>query len=442
MNEKRQIFGWAMYDWANSAYATTVLVAVFPLYFGAVVVPPEGFTILGRAFSATALLGFMSSAAALILFLSAPVLGAIADFSASKKKFLMVFCMFGSLSSIILFFSRSGDVWTAMLLFIITQIGFVGGNIFYDSFLPHIASEDRLDRVSGMGYAYGYIGGGIQFALSLALIAGHEAVGITEELAARLSMAMAGLWWAGFSIVTFVILEEHGTAWSLPHKYLSMPKLFAYVRVGIERTVATAKKVRRFKHLLLFLIAFMMYNDAIQTVIKMSAIYGQQELRLSSSDIMWTLLIIQFIAFFGALLFGFIAEKISAKYALMVTLVLWTLVVIYGYSMKSAKEFFLLGAIVGMVMGGSQALSRSLYGAMIPRGASAEFYGFYSVFTKFSAIWGTALFAFIEHLTGSSRNSIISLGLFFVTGFVLLSLVNVAKAKETREYVLFDKIDS
>jgi UMF1 family MFS transporter len=436
MNDKKQIFGWAMYDWANSAYVTTVAVAVFPLFFGSVIVPENGFIIGGRQFSSFSLIGFMSSFCSLAIFLCAPVLGAISDFSASKKKFLMVFCYGGSLFSMLLYFCGTGDVWLTMIFFVLTQIGFVGGNIFYDGFLPQIASEDKLDWVSGKGFAYGYIGGGLQYALSLGLIAWHDYFGITYEHAARLAMVMAGCWWAGFSIITFIYLKETGTPEQLPERYKTVSKLVAYSIIGISRTLATARKVTHFKHLLLFLIAFMIFNDAIQTVIRMAATYGDQ-LHIPHSSIMLTLLIIQFVAFFGALFFGRLAEKVSAKKALMITLILWSFIAIYGYFMKSSGDFLFLGAIVGIVMGGSQALSRSLYGSMIPPQASAEFYGFYSVFTKFSSIIGPALFGYIDYRTGSARYAILSLIAFFILGLILLSFVNVEKAKEAKNLELF-----
>jgi MFS transporter, UMF1 family len=436
MNDKKQIFGWAMYDWANSAYYTTVAVAIFPLFFSGVIVPENGYEIGGRMFSPVSLVGFMSSASSFFIFLFAPFLGAISDFSASKKKFLMVFCYGGSLFSILLYFCGTGDVWLAMIFFSMSQIGFVGGNIFYDAFLPQIASEDKLDWVSGKGFAFGYIGGGLQFALSLGLITGHKFFGIEYEHAVKLAMVMAGLWWAGFSAVAFIYMKETGTPEKMPDKYRALPKISAYARIGISRTFATAKKVTRFKQLVLFLIAYMIYNDAIQTVIKMAAIYGDQ-LKIPHSMIMITLLIVQFVAFFGALLFGSLAGKISAKKALMITLAMWLLVVAYGYFMKSATEYLVLGATIGIVMGGSQALSRSLYGAMIPPQASAEFYGFYSVFSKFSAIIGPAVFAVIDYLTGSARFAILSLITFFVVGLILLSLVNVEKAKEAKSIELF-----
>jgi len=439
MNDKKQIFGWAMYDWANSAYVTTVTVAVLPIFFSSVVMGEGGYEIFGTRYDAQSLWGFMMSFSALWMFIFAPVLGAISDFSASKKKFLMVFCYTGSLFSILLFFSGTGDVMRTMLFFIIAQIGFIGGNVFYDAFLPQIASEDRIDWISGKGFAYGYVGGGLQFAISLGIIAGHDVIGISQSLAARISIAMAGLWWAGFSVITFVKLKEVEAHEQIPLTYRSLPRVLAYAKIGIDRTIGTAKKVGKFKHLTIFLVAFMVYNDGIQTVINMATIYGTGELKLPAWVLMVTLLIIQIIALFGALIFGKLAGKTTAKKALMLTLFMWSFVVVYAYFMTSAREYFILGIIVGISMGGSQALSRSLYGAMIPTQASAEFYGFYSVFDKFSSIWGPALFAVIKHVSGSSRSAIISLIIFFVFGLIMLSLVNVEKAKEAKYSPLFIK---
>ena len=438
MNDKKQQFGWMMYDWANSAYITTVVAGVLPIFFRGEVVGEGGFAIGNRVFSALTLWAWVVGFAAFIIFLCAPVLGAISDFSASKKKFLMVFCYMGSISTILLFFCGAGDVWRTMIIFIIAQIGFVGGNVFYDAFLPQIAPEDKLDWVSGKGYAYGYIGGGLQFAISLGLIAGHNNLGITEAYAARIAMAMAGIWWGGFSIVTFINLKEVSSSETLPEEYRSMHLWLAYLKIGINRTIITAKKVSKFKHLVLFLVAFMIYNDGIQTVITMATMYGKEELGISTTNLMLTLLIIQFIAFFGALLFGKLGEKLSAKKALMITLLLWSFVVIYAYFMTTTREYYFLGAIVGMSLGGSQSLSRSLYGSIIPVQASAEFYGFYSVFNKFSAIWGPIVFGFIT-ATVSARLAVLSLIVFFIIGLVLLSMVDIDKARKVKRLALFSE---
>ncbi len=428
-NDKRTIFGWCMYDLANSAYITTVSAALLPIYFKEGIVGEGGIDLFGMSVSATAMWGFMLGFAALLVFLFAPVLGSIADFSSAKKKFLLSFAYFGSMFATLLFFSRPGDVWYAVVLYICTQVCFVGANVFYDAFLPHIASEDKIDSVSAKGYAYGYVGGSVQFGVALALVALHESIGIEQQLAVRIGMAMTGIWWAGWSLFTVKYLKEVKTDTQLPEKYQNTPKVLAYLSIGINRTINTAKKVGNFKQLTIFVIAYMIYNDGAHTVTSMAAIYGKEELELGTTHLMVTLLLVQVVAIAGALIFSRIAKGIGARRAVMISLVLWSGVVIYGYFIHSAVEFFVLGMIVGIVLGGTQALSRSFYGAMIPESASAEFYGFYSVFSKFSAIWGPFTFGLIKQITGTARLAIISLMVFFVVGLILLAFVNDEKAK-------------
>ncbi len=418
-----------MYDLANSAYITTVSAALLPIYFKEGIVGEGGIDLFGMSVSATAMWGFMLGFAALLVFLFAPVLGSIADFSSAKKKFLLSFAYFGSMFATLLFFSRPGDVWYAVVLYICTQVCFVGANVFYDAFLPHIASEDKIDSVSAKGYAYGYVGGSVQFGVALALVALHESIGIEQQLAVRIGMAMTGIWWAGWSLFTVKYLKEVKTDTQLPEKYQNTPKVLAYLSIGINRTINTAKKVGNFKQLTIFVIAYMIYNDGAHTVTSMAAIYGKEELELGTTHLMVTLLLVQVVAIAGALIFSRIAKGIGARRAVMISLVLWSGVVIYGYFIHSAVEFFVLGMIVGIVLGGTQALSRSFYGAMIPESASAEFYGFYSVFSKFSAIWGPFTFGLIKQITGTARLAIISLMVFFVVGLILLAFVNDEKAK-------------
>ena len=456
-----------MYDWANSAYITTVGVALLPIYFKEGIVPEGGVALFGQTFSATALWGFMVGGAALFVFLFAPVLGAIADFSSAKKRFLIGFAYFGSLFATLLYLCSPGDVWLAVALYISTQVCFIGGNVFYDAFLPQIASEDKLDTVSARGYAFGYVGGSLQYGISLALVKMHETMGISQVMAVRISMAMAGIWWAGWTVLTLIYLKEDRTEQELPENYRHQPKIFAYLSLGINRTIATAKKVGHFKHLSLFVIAYMVYNDGAHTVTSMATIYGSEELGLSTTSLMVTLLLVQVVAIGGALMFGLLANGISPKFlqklqlfpsvlfpfvrllhllpkngigakrAVMVSLVLWSGVVIYGYFIHTATEFFILAMAVGVVLGGTQALSRSFYGAMIPEEASAEFYGFFSVFSKFSAIWGPITFGFVKQITGTARLAIILLIVFFIAGFILLAFVNEEKAKADRDKFAF-----
>ena len=417
-----------MYDWANSAYITTVIAAILPNYFAKAIVGEAGVDILGMNMTATTLWGYMLGTAAFCVFLFAPVLGAIADFSSAKKRFLIGFAYMGSLFATLLYFSKSGDVGLTVVLFLGSQICFVGGNVFYDAFLPQIASEDKMDSVSARGYAFGYVGGSLQFAIALALVA-MQKTPEDQAMAARIGMAMTGAWWAGWTLLTMKYLKEEKTPYQLPEAYRNRPKTRAYLSLGISRTILTAKKVGRFKHLTLFLVAYMIYNDGIHTVTSMATIYGTEELGLSTTALMVTLLLVQVVAIGGALIFSRLAGRIGAKRSVMFALVLWSGVVTYGYFIHTATEFFVLGMIVGIVLGGTQALSRSLYGAMIPENASAEFYGFYSVFSKFSSIWGPVTFGVIKQITGSARLSIISLMVFFIVGLILLGFVDEEKAK-------------
>jgi len=430
-DDPKIIFGWCMYDWANSAYIT-IAVGLLPVYFATAIIGPGGLTLRGTRYEADTLWAVLVGTADLIAFVCAPVLGAIADFSAAKKRFLLFFTYVGSLAATLLYLSHTGDVYRTMVLFVIAQVCFTNANVVYDAFLPQIASQEKMDWVSGKGFSYGYVGGGVQFALALLLVVGHETLGIPQELAARIGIASAGLWWGGFTLYTARYLKEAPSREILPERYAGWPRPLAFVAVGLSRTVGTLLRVRRFRHLVLFLLAFMLYNDGIQTVINLATTYGTVELKLPVWVLMGTLLVIQVVATFGALVFSRLAERIGTKPAIMVTLVLWSGVVAYAYFIHTATEFFILGVIVGVVLGGSQSLSRSFYGSMVPEAASAEFFGFYTVFTKFSSVFGPLLFAVIKQMAGSSRLAILSLVFFFVVGLGLLALVNETKARQAR----------
>lgn len=427
-----------MYDWANSAYITTVAVGVLPTYFASVVVGPEGLRIGGAVYSATTLWAFVIGLASFITFLIAPVLGAISDFSAAKKRFLLTFAYGGALFTLLLYFCGSGDIYLTLVLFLLAQVGYIGANVFYDAFISEIATCDTMDAVSGKGYAYGYVGGGLQFAFSLVLIAGSGWIGISQSTAARIAILTAAAWWAGFSLFTARYLREARKAAPIPPGYGPRLRTIDYISIGLSRTFETTRKVCQFPHLVLFLVAFMLYNDGIQTVLDMATIYGTEELKLSTTTLLVTLLVIQIIATAGALISSRIAARIGSRRAIMITLALWSGVVIYAYFIQTAAEYFALGVVVGLVLGGSQALSRSFYGSMVPEEASAEFFGFYTVFSRFSAIWGPLTFAVVRQWAGSSRLAIVSLIFFFIAGLVLMAFVNEKKAREAKTHRLFD----
>ena len=418
-----------MYDWANSGYIV-ITVGVLPAYFGSVIVPEGGW----MGMSAESLWGYMVGLISLALFLIAPVLGAIADFSARRMRFLRVFAYGGALFVTCFAFVSTGDVLLAIVMFLASYFGFATANVFYDGLLPVITTDDTIDRVSSKGYAYGYVGSGVYLLIAMVFIFYSEDLGLAESLAARLAIGGSGIWWAGFSWFAFRRLREVGEAGEMPGAGAGPARRLDFVRIGFSRTWQTCRNLSGHRHLLLFVIAYIFYIDGVQTVINISAIYSSETLEISTTFIALVLLVVQFTAFAGALAFGRLADRIGPKRSIMAALVVWTGVLIGAYNLPVGQNYPLLALaiVIGLVLGGTQALSRSLYGSIIPQQASAEFFGFFSVFTKFSAIWGPIIFATFRQVTGSSRPAVLSLAAFFAVGFVLLSLVDVEKARAGR----------
>ncbi len=432
-NDPRTIWGWAMYDWANSAYITT-FGAIIAAFFTGTIVPDEGW----NGYSGQTLWSGVISIGALVLFLIMPMLGAIADYASAKKRFLRVFATLGAATTILAPLVPDGAVLLFLFVVLVTQIGFVASNVFYDGFLPTITTDDTIDKVSSKGFAYGYIGGGLYVLIAFVfiLLSGDDSLtGLSEATAARFAIAGSGIWWFIFTGVSLRRLPDETEVYDLPEEYQGRNRWLALAQLGFSRTAATARKLFGFKHLLLFVVAYLFYNDAVQTVIGVTGAYAEETLELGTQEIVIVFLIVQFVAFFGALLFGSIAGTRGTKPAILISLVVWVLAAISAFFLPEGDPLPLygLGAVVGMVLGGTQALSRSLYGSMIPEEASAEFYGFYSVFSKFSAIWGPLVFAIVSNQTGSGRPAILSVIAFFGIGFVLLTLVDVDKARASRE---------
>ena len=436
-NDQQTIFGWAMYDWANSAYITT-FGAITAAFFTDEIVPESGYDIFGWNVSGQTLWALVVSIGAMVLFLGMPVLGAVADFTAAKRRFLRVSALVGGVFTLFVAWVPAGSVTLFLVLALVTQIAFVSGNVFYDGFLVHISTDETIDKVSSKGFAFGYIGGGLYLllVLVLALLSGDDSVtGLAEETAFRLGIFGAGLWWIGFTFYALARLPETGAAEPLPAEYRERSALIAYTMVGFRRTLATGKKLLGFPQLMLFVIAFIFYNDGTQTVIAISGPYAEETLDLEVEQIAIAFLIVQFIAFFGAYFFGWLAGRVGTKQAILVSLVVWTLLAVAAFFLPEgeALPFYGLAAFVGVVLGGVQALSRSLYGTMIPEEASAEFFGFFSVFSKFSAIWGPLVFALVSGITDSGRPAILSIIVFFFIGGVLLARVDVDAGRRSRE---------
>lgn len=415
-----------MYDWANSAFATTVLAAVLPVYFASLV-PADGVTLQWGPWSlrtsASGLWAYGISFSVFVVALTAPVLGALADFSSSKKKFLFGFTYTGALLTSFLYVVQSGDWWLCLALFVGANIGFSGSMPFYNAFLPEVAPEGKIDWVSGKGYAYGYLGGGILLAAHVLIITYHEAFGIPDSsMSIRICLASVGIWWGLFAVPLFLWVPEE-------RRVNNKPENISYLRYGFGRFLKTLRFFGKYRDLLWFLLAFLVYNDGIQTVIAMAAIFGKTALGLDTGTLIGTLLITQLIALPGALLFAKLAQHIRSKSAIMITLVLWVGIVTYAYFLKSALEFRILGGLVGLVLGGSQAISRSLYAQLIPRARTAEFFGFFAISAKFASIFGPLIFGLVTDLSENPRNAIVSVVLFFAVGMILLSRVDTERGR-------------
>jgi len=408
---RKIINAWCMYDWANSAFATTIMAAVLPTFYQAV----AGANLEGNL--ATVYWGYTTSIALLLTAILAPMLGAIADYSGTKKRFLAGFATVGIIFTCLLVLIRTGDWLLASVLFAVANVGFAAANIFYDALLPHVAHPDEIDQVSTKGYALGYLGGGILLAINLAWILSPSTFFLPDtETASRLAFLSVGIWWALFSIPIFRHVPE-------PPRMAEARSEVKPIRGGFRRLGQTFRDIRRYGELIKFLVAFWLYNDGIGTIIKMATVYGA-EIGIGQSDLIGALVLMQFVGIPFSFLFGRLAKRLGTKPSIYLALAVYTGISIWGYFMAHAWEFWALAFLVGLVQGGSQALSRSLFGSMVPRGKTAEFFGFYSVSSKFAGIAGPFIFALVGQLTGSSRLSIVSLIFFFIVGGLLLTRVN------------------
>ncbi len=421
-----ELRAWAMYDWAASSVQTTIMVAVFPIYF--VKVAGAGIAESG----ATQRLATINSIALLIIALASPPLGAISDYRAAKKRFTAIFMGVGVVACCGLFLVGPGDLDLASWLFIAIMAGVAGSYVFYEALLPHIAKPDEIDRVSAAGYAVGYLGGGMLLALNLAwiqmpaLFGLPSGEGLTESeatLPARLAFLSVAVWWALFSLPLFRKVGEPPLRMEPDERPGESPVRVAFVRLG-----ETFRELRSYRQAFLMLLAFLIYNDGIQTIIKMATAYGT-EIGIDQSALIGAILLVQFVGIPCTFLFGTVAGRIGTKRALFLGLLAYTVISILGYYMTTAAHFYILAGLVGVVQGGTQALSRSLFASMIPQHKSGEFFGFFSIFEKFAGIFGPLIFAGTIAVTGSSRNAILSVIGFFAVGAALLALVNVEEGQ-------------
>lgn len=424
--DRRELRAWALYDFGNSAFMTIIITAIFPIYYGRVAsagIPSE--TSEFRYSMATA-------GAMIVIAILAPILGALADFSAIKKRMIAVFLSLGVLSVAMMFFIQQGNWMLALVLFVIANFGANGSFVFYDSLLPHLAKDEEMDRVSTAGYALGYIGGGLLLALNLVLImqpgwfglpTGTNLSEAEKTLPTRLAFVSVAIWWALFSIPLFRRVPEPPVRLESDESRGQAPIKAAFIRLG-----ETFRELKRFRNAFLMLLAFLIYNDGIGTIIRMATLYGAG-IGLKDNDMISAVLLTQFVGVPFAFAFGALAGKIGAKRSIFLALVVYTGISVIGYYMKTAAHFLLLAVLVGMVQGGAQALSRSLFASLIPRHKAGEFFGFFAVVEKFAGIIGPLLFGAVIAVSGSSRGAILSVIAFFVVGGIILCFVDVKEGQ-------------
>jgi len=426
LERKREQVGWYFYDWANSAFASTVLTLFLGPYLTSIAraaagadgfVHPFGLSIDPRAFW-----GYCVSLSVIGQVFVLPLVGALADYKRSKRQFLALFAYLGAFATMAMFFVQGERYLLGGGLFIFANVAFGAANVISNSFLSELSTPEERDSVSSRGWGFGYLGGGLLLVLNLAFFSNAEALGVTEAFAVRISLASAGLWWAGFTLIPLARLRNRGIPQDLPpgENILS---------VGFNQFLHTVKDLRKYPQTMLFLIAYLIYNDAVQTVISLAGQFGSDELKMPMSKLTMAILMVQFVAFLGAMLFNFIASRLTTQKAILIALVIWALTLGYIFvAVKTHEEFFIMSFIVGLVMGGSQALSRSLFSLMIPVGKEAEYFSVYEISDKGTSWLGPLVFALALQTTGTYRSAILSLVVFFVIGFILLSRVDVRQA--------------
>jgi MFS transporter, UMF1 family len=422
---KREQRGWYMYDFANSTFASTVLTLFLGPYLTALAkaaagadgrVHPLGIPVDPRSWW-----GYLISVSVVTQVFTLPMVGTIADFSPHKKRLMALFAYTGALATVAMFFLQGDEYLLGGVLFLVANLAFGASIVVYNSFLPDIAPPEQRDAVSSTGWGIGYLGGGLLLALNLVLFTKAKALGLSESMAVRINLSSAGVWWALFSLIPLAAIRNRP------------PGRTRGPGEGLMKTfrefAVTLRDMRYYPQTLRFLVAYLLYNDAVQTVIAVSAQFGSDELKIPLADLTEVILMVQFVAFFGSLVFDWLAKWIGAKDAVIVSLLIWTGVLISIYvSVRNETQFFIVAAIVGMVQGGTQALSRSLFSLMIPKGREAEYFGVYEISDKGTSWLCPLLFGLALQFTGSYRIAILSLITFFAAGLLVLLTVNVRHA--------------
>ncbi len=422
---KREQRGWYMYDWANSTFASTVVTLFLGPYLTALAksaAGPDGRVHpLGIPVDPRSWWGYLVSVSVVSQIFVLPLVGTIADFSAHKKRLMAMLAYLGALATAAMFFLVDGAYFAGGVLFLIANLAFGASIVVYNSFLPDIAPPEERDAVSSKGWGIGYLGGGLLLALNLALFGKAKALGISESLAVRINLASAGVWWALFTVIPLLAIRNRQPG--------RIRRDGGRLMGSFIQFVDTLRGMRQYPETLRFLLAYLLYNDAVQAVITLSAQFGNDELKISMTDLTMVILMVQFVAFFGSFLFDWLARWIQAKPAVAVSLVIWTGVLVAMYvSVRTERQFFIAAAVVAIVLGGTQALSRSLFSQMIPKSREAEYFSVYEISDKGTSWLCPLLFGLALQFTGSYRLAILSLVTFFLAGLLLLATVNVSRA--------------
>ena len=403
MKLTKNIFGWLMYDFANSSFTTIIVTVIYSVYFKDVVV--------NRGEVGTALWGRAVSISMLLVAISAPIFGAVADYSRAKKRFLFYTTYLTVIFTALLYFVKVGNIFTGMLFFIIANFGFNSGMVFYNALLPEIAGRNDLGKVSGWGWALGYVGGLLSLLLVLPLV---------NNNLVSLAFPAVALFFGLFSLFTFFLLQEV----KKPSKRTN------YFRTALQRIITTAKNIRKFKELLKFICSYLFYNDGIVVVISFAAIYGATRFGMNVKQLITYFIIAQFTSIIGAFVFGYILDKIGAKRTISISLLIWVAVVFWAFWCRTITEFYCVGLLAGLAIGSSQSSSRTMLALLTPKEKMAEFFGFYAFTGKVASIFGPFIYGEVARITGSQRWAILSVLAFFLTGVIILQTVNENKGRK------------
>ena len=421
INSKKSILAWSLYDWANSAFATTVMAGFFPIFF------KEYWSTTDNVTLSTWYLGLGNSIASILVAALAPFLGAIADRGTAKKKLLILFAFLGIIATGGLWIVNQGHWQMAILFYIIASIGFMSGNIFYDALLPAVATKEKYDYASSLGYSLGYIGGGLLFLINVLMYLQPHYFGIADGATAiRLSFISVAVWWAIFSIPLILFVKEPTI-----HDPIG---IFSSIKEGWNQLVSTLSKIRQFKVVVTFLMAYWLYIDGVDTIIRMAVDYGTS-IGFPASSLITALLLVQFVAFPATLIYSRFASKIGIKNALYTAILGYTLITIFGAFVSKEWHFYVIAVFIACFQGGIQALSRSLYSRIIPKNQAAEFFGFYNMLGKFAAIIGPPMMGYIGLITGNPRIGILSIVILFILGGFILTKVDLQEGERISESV-------